>query len=158
MLWHAHGRKPPPELLSALSRRQLIVRAVDNGFAALAEVCVLDHRTPGRAILLLVEPTALDEPESVLEAARRYTPGAVLWVYEPGANKPLRELVEERPVQRQASAPTHGHALRLTGEGPGAVDLEWPDDEEPEMGQILTDEELSMLLDEPRAGGGADVD
>ena len=155
MLWHAKGRRPPAELLGALARRGMTVRAVQSSFAALAELCMLDAASR-QAILLLVEPDSLPEPQDVLEAARRYTPGAVLWVYEQGANKPLRELVEERP-ERPASPPSVGHALRLSGDGPEPVE-DWAEDEEPEVSHLLTDEELAMLLDEPRAGGSADVD
>lgn len=154
MLWHVRGRRPPVELLGALARRGLVVRAVQSSYAALAELC-LAHATSRTAILLLVEPETLAEPQAALEAARRYTPGAVLWVYEAGANKPLRELVEERMIAPPAP-PSAGHALRLSGDGPEATD-DWPDEEQ-EMGNLLTDEELAMLLDEPRAGGNADAD
>ena len=154
MLWHAKGRRPPAELLGALARRGMTVRAVQSSFAALAELCMLDAASR-QAILLLVEPGSLAEPQAVLEAARRYTPGAVLWVYEQGANKPLRELVEERSAS-PTPPPSAGHALRLSGEGPEPIE-DWPE-EEPEVSHLLTDEELAMLLDEPRAGGSADVD
>lgn len=154
VLWHAKGGRPPAELLGALARRGLVVRAVQSSYAALAELCMLDAASR-QAILLLVEPATLTDPQDALEVARRYTPGAVLWVYEQGANKQLRELVEERPA-RPARAPTRGHALRLSGEGPEQTE-DWPEEEQ-EMAHVLTDEELAMLLDEPRAGGSADVD
>jgi hypothetical protein len=169
VLWHARGRTPSAELLGALSRRRCTVRAVQSGFGAIAELCLLERAltTSSRhAVLLLVEPEMLEDRAMVLAAMRRYAPGSLAWIYEPGANNPLRALVEERPEPRRQEGPVvrspGSHALRLAGEGPSLDSTEAPADKDDEqgtgLGHLLSDEELSLLLDEPETRAGGSVD
>lgn len=144
------------------------MRAVQSQFGAMAELCLLERRPSASMsphfVLLLVEPETLEGRSAVLEGMRRYAPGGVTWVYEPGANKPLREYVEEvEPVKPVRSSPRvrPGHELRLAGDGPllDAVE-DHADKADDGLGHLLSDEELAMLLDQPgaRAAGSADGD
>lgn len=86
--------EPSADLPDALAR-VLRVRGLDpvhtrSPHQALAELCLAEH-TGRRAVLILSDAP---DPERVLAAAERFAPGAVVWIYQPGANPPLRPIVQ----------------------------------------------------------------
>ncbi|MCC5822196.1 MAG: hypothetical protein LAT64_13975 [Phycisphaerales bacterium] len=85
---------PSADLPDALAR-VLLARGLDpvhtrSPHNALAEVCLAEH-AGRRAVLILADAP---DPERVLAAAERFAPGAVVWIYQPGANPPLRPIVQ----------------------------------------------------------------
>jgi len=181
VVWRAASAPIPSELLKALERRSIRPRVVTRGLAALAEVCVLRRASeddrPG--LLMLVSPESLPEVWRVIGAVERYGGETRVWMFEPGANPPLRKVVEQ-DVERWKPAPAHergpgpepklavgdsaGPALRLGPSSDEAGPVGVGGDEEMEgredalelpggPGSVLTDEELSMLLEgAPLAG------
>lgn len=89
VLWHAPGAQPPRTLTDALRSRGIQAQAHTSPFAVLAEACVLDRQTgggrrerAGPGVVLLVEPTTLDQPSELVRAVWAYAPRIVCWVYE----------------------------------------------------------------------------
>ena len=139
-----------------------------------------DSKTASGA-LVLVSPERLACPGQVCDAAARYAARSRVWMYEPGSNRGLRAVVQDdvdswlkspgsieakpvvvakAPPPRAEPAPRPlpgiGPKLRLTGDA-GVQDAGQSADqvdkgEEPRPRQVLTSEELEMLLDdgEPR--------
>lgn len=106
--------------------RVLRARSVDpvharSAHAAMAELCVAQH-AGRRAALILADPP---DPARLLAAAERFAPGAVVWIYRPGANPPLRPFVhtaDPRPAEERPTRPegrTNGVNTRHGRRQPG---------------------------------------
>lgn len=164
---HPEGRPPREGLLAALGRHGLDVVVSSSPHLAFAEVCRAGVRGQAvRRVLLLTEPERMVGTDRLALALERYCPGAVCWVYQPGANPPVRGYVlkgavggvvspSPEPV-RLAVEPSKPAPARRAG-SPMLRLIEAPDgppaaSEESEPSRILTGEELTMLL----AEGGKD--
>ncbi len=171
---------PPRPLIQALASKGFSTIHCDDAFEALARLCVcVASREPGkRAVsLVVIDRQRLGEIDDFLEALETYTPSVVPWDYDDSLG--LRPLVIKRDEPAQpatdlapgltpesaqglspgsASPPQLKMTESLTAEDvqhqrPAPSDENRHDDDEPTFSQLLTDEELAMLLgdDEPPA-------
>lgn len=156
IVWRPSGVALPPQpLLQALAARGLRGMHCDNPYDAFARLCSAVRRArsdPHRVSLLLVDRGQLAGVDAVLDALETYTPSVVVWEYdEQHGLQPQRadepQSIDPPPqvqsVPRRAAAPVQP-PLRLSGLGQGDAAV----DNEPTPSQILTDEELAMLLDD----------
>lgn len=79
-------------LEAVLVRRGLSPLVVRSGHLALAELCVAQGAGERAALILC----GVEGSERVLAAVERFAPLAVVWVYDEGANPPLRPVVEKK--------------------------------------------------------------
>lgn len=158
VVWTAAGRPVPPSLAGALGARGVSIVHAGNAHTAMAELC-LAQRAGERAGLILCGPV---DAGRVLDAAERFAPRAVVWVYEEGANPPLRPLVQrarpepEPAPQAPAPGPVAGRngagVLRLVREaGLKASNGRADASEAVTARDVLDDAELEMLLAGERA-------
>jgi hypothetical protein len=176
VIWSDKGEAPPEDLAKALAAKGVTGARCAHAYQAMSELCAGEKQAQSTpAVLLLVEPRRLAGAAALVRAMERYTARAVCWVYEESANPRLRALVES-DVERWAGgggAPAAGEehartrpsapALRLTdtraestepfheGDEGRRTEVDPGDEREgPRVPsrQALTDEELSMLLDE----------
>lgn len=116
VVWAAGPGGVPSALEGVLVKRGLTPVGVRSGYGALAELC-LAERAGVRSALILC---GVGEADRVLAAVERFAPSAVVWVFEAGANPPLRAIVvkkEEKAVPAKAAAPrTNGAAGASRGE------------------------------------------
>ncbi|MEQ8770803.1 MAG: hypothetical protein RIB60_09885 [Phycisphaerales bacterium] len=157
------GKTPDAALLGALDRHGLQARPVSSAHGAMAELCRPANRGSKR-VLLIADEGARAAAERVLRAAKRYAPETACWMYEPGANPPLRAHVEagaaaaeaspeEHPV-RSERAPTGSPMLRLiAADEPMPATNGLGEDEEPTAERVLSTDELTMLLAEDEKKG-----
>lgn len=171
---HPPGSSVPTALGRALSQRSIEVRATDEAFEAMAWLMRWGRSAgEGPAALLVVRGEACVEAQALTQAAERYVPRAVCWVYDPERNEPLRALgagdvarwagpSTRAPAERVPASPGSRAApsLRLAGTDPGAGDrktgseIAHSGDDPASEGEpsglsgrtLLTDEELAMLL------------
>ncbi|MEQ9207807.1 MAG: hypothetical protein RLN78_10605 [Phycisphaerales bacterium] len=137
-MWHPVGVGAPGALVDALISRQLRVETSGSGHEVLAMGCVEQQRG-GAGLIVVLDGRGgeLAEQSRVLEAMERFCPSALVWVYEVGANPPLRGFVEksmaagvavQEPAHKsahksghkqvqKASAETARPRLRLSGTG-----------------------------------------
>ncbi len=133
-MWHPVGVGAPGALVDALISRQLRVETSGSGHEVLAMGCVEQQRG-GAGLIVVLDGRGgeLAEQSRVLEAMERFCPSALVWVYEDGANPPLRGFVEKSKAARvavqepahksvhkqvqNASAETARPKLRLSGTG-----------------------------------------
>lgn len=143
ILWHGADGALPGDLLSSLSRRMGRMTICADGYAALAEVCLVERErrraqalaepAPSPAALVLVEPQRLPSAAEVVETIRTYAPSAIVWMYERSANPRLRAVVDV-DVARWSGGRGPEMATALPRRAP----------------TTLTEDELRMLLsDEP---------
>jgi hypothetical protein len=120
---------------------------------------------------VIVHPESMPEAAALWEARARYAPGARFWLYGPESAPQLRAVVEAdvatwgakpevvvkpypprtEPEARGEARPRGGQPrLKLAGDG-GAQP---PPEGEEERGNLLTPEELQMLLGEDEPGTG----
>jgi len=130
VVWHPAGVGAPDALMMALVSRQLRVETSGSGHEVLAMGCVEQQRG-GAGLIVVLDGRGgeLAEQSRVLEAMERFCPSALVWVYEDGANPPLRGFVEkskaagvavQKPAHKlvqNASAETARPKLRLSGTG-----------------------------------------
>lgn len=137
-----------------LHARGLVPVRAESPHAALAELC-LAQRAGSKAALIVC---GVREVARLVAAVERFAPGAVVWVYEDGANPPLRPLVltlkapapQDTPPARPTTAkkdPRFPALVRENGlkHAPGPVDAvrQGP----PKSARdVLDDDELEMLL------------
>ncbi len=105
----------PSALERVLLSRGLVPVAVGSGHAALAELCVA-QRAGLRSALILC---GVGDADRVLTGVERFTPLAVVWVYEEGANPPLRPVV----VQRAEASPKAGEPAKIAPGRPAYAPL-----------------------------------
>lgn len=130
VVWHPRDRPPRPELVVALTRPGFRMFRCDNSFSAFAHACA--RTGPAAAaedestIMLLVEPTELEDASGFVEALSRYASSSI-WVYESAGSPRLRgatradlerwRVEAEKPAEPKLPAPSDGPRLRLSGEG-----------------------------------------
>lgn len=150
----------PSALEAVLVKRGLTPVRVGSGHGALAELC-LAERAGVRSALILC---GVGEADRVLAGVERFAPSAVVWVFEAGANPPLRALVvrkEEKVERPKVSVPGETGAamgtrngvdplMRLVRENGLKMDRPAADPIRRERAvsarDILDDAELEMLL------------
>lgn len=133
VVWHHAGESSSEALLTALSSRGLRVETSGSGHEVLGIACAQQQRidTGGMGLILVLDMAGLDggleDQDRVLEAMERFCPSGLVWVYEEGANPPLRGFVEkveakgvptERsvdPVRAPATRKVEPPVLRLAG-------------------------------------------
>lgn len=176
VLLRPRGMSAPADLIAALKRRAAGLTECDDPHAAMAELC--RRASPGRdakpthLILTLVEPARILGLDDLRAAIDAYAPGVATWVYDHTANPRLRAAEPRvtstrRPPPRPPARPTDTPSLRLTGsaaiEAKPAQASPAPADPTPSSpprttsaADLLSDEELSMLLSPPRRPAGRD--
>jgi len=155
------GASPDAALLGALDRHGLRARPVASAHGAMAELCRPADRGSKR-VLLIADEGARTPAERVLRASKRYAPETTCWIYQPGANPPLRALVEEEgaavapaePPARPDPVPTGSPMLRLiAADEPMPATNGLGEEEEPTTERVLSTDELTMLLAEDEKKG-----
>jgi hypothetical protein len=101
----------PSALERVLVSRGMEPVRVGSGHGALAELCVAE-RAGSRSALILC---GVGEADRVLGAVERFAPSAVVWVFEAGANPPLRALVVQAVKKEEKAEPARGAAERTNG-------------------------------------------
>jgi len=155
------GRAAP--LLDNLSRRGVEQTIVESDLWAMAYACLHGAGT----LLVLSEPGTLRGAAQVALALRKYSPAVVVYAYEPGSTKLLREVTDQDLVDwgapgrapepaRHAPPPAQGRPmLRLRDDGgarpigpslPITEHVAGPSDGPPQAADVLSAEELAMLL------------
>lgn len=112
VVWTSAGTTVPTDLADVLERRGLHPVHAPSPHLALAEIC-RSERAKVRSALILV---GIEDPARVLAAVERFAPSAVVWLFAPGANPPLRPVVSslrpEIPAKaRDQVAPAHAENL-----------------------------------------------
>jgi hypothetical protein len=150
VMWHAPDASLRPELLAALQRPGFVVQACTDPYSAVAHVIqstsreVMESQSPvDLVVLVLVEPKQLRELHAALAVVQRCVPQAVLWMFDSLATPQLRAVRAEDLAMWGAGVaaerPTPERGFGASGSGAA------------QPGKLLTDEELSMLLDaEPK--------
>lgn len=143
------GTEEPAALTGAMRRGGVELNYYRSVYAALG--AALSAGPAVGVVLLFVEPArfANDQPRRLVRAARRHVAGLGCWRYDPEASPRLAVFgPEETPVV--VPRPTPPPRLRLAGVH---EDLETAPPEEPtEPSELLTQEEIAMLLDDPAGG------
>ena len=177
VLLRPRGVAAPADLLAALRRRAAGLTECDDPHAAMAELC----RRVGRdreassthLILTLVEPARIAGLDDLRASIDAYAPGVATWVYDHTANPRLRAAEPRAKARAHVTArpparPTEAPNLRLAGSGsieakPSANSEEPAEAPTPSTpprttsaADLLSDEELSMLLSAPRRPAGRD--
>ncbi|TVQ61079.1 MAG: hypothetical protein EA378_09510 [Phycisphaerales bacterium] len=182
---HPPGEGVPEALGRALSMRSIEVTPTPEAYEAMGRLTAWGRAAPeGPTALLVVRGEACIEAGELVEAAARYAPHTVCWVYEPGASEPLRAITPPEAARwgeprkpgaatppTAARPPREAASLRLAGTAPEATSPGKTGSEttlirddstfEGEPGDLsgrtlLTDEELAMLLadDDEGLSGG----
>lgn len=157
VLWVPAGQTAPRELIASLERRRLGWTLAHDGYAAMAEMLLrIGEGGPKSAVLVLVNPTKLDLSGLIADALVRYAGPIALWRFDPAAHPVLAaaqrhelatvfvrtESIEPRPIAR----PKPSAAPKPTAEPSRKSEADEQD--EPTTASLLSDEELSMLLDD----------
>lgn len=121
VVWTAPGAAVPADLGRVLRARGLSPKHAESGFTAFAEVCVAERSGDAdeRGVRSLLILAGVEDEHRVLAGLERFAPSARVWVFEPGANPPLRANVVS-PVSVRAGKPDQTHP-ELTGEDLEAV-------------------------------------
>ncbi len=150
VIWHRAGAKAPAALVRALSSRGLRVETSGSAHEVLAIGCAQQQRADGGVIVVLDGGgSELDEQSRVLGAMERFCPLARVWVYEEGANPPLRGFVDmDKDVaepkaaaevqQRVETQKSERPSLRISGRNGSGSALKASD--------VLDKDELAALL------------
>lgn len=130
-MWHRSGVEASGSLLSALASRGLRVETSGSGHEVLAIGC--REQQKGRGLIVVLDGggyggVGLDQQDRVIEGMERFCPSGLVWVYEEGANPPLRgfvgtggrlRAVAPAPVAAErkgnTNGPIDGPVLRLSG-------------------------------------------
>ena len=161
-MWHPVGVGAPGALVDALISRQLRVETSGWGHEVLAMGCVEQQRG-GAGLIVVIDGCGgeLAEQSRVLEAMERFCPSALVWVYEDGANPPLRGFVEKSKaasvaVQEPAAKlsvenarPETRPTLRLSGTGENGTN---GSGQVMNASDVLDGDELSALLGKDDVG------
>lgn len=181
VVWHAPGVEPPADLMAPLRKRHMSIEFRTGPFAAFAELCAIDRASRAdassdhaghRVALVLVQPSALEEPAAVVRAMELYLPRAICWRYEPSAKVQLKSVTSAalepaaspKPRVEVVIPPAHQRAappgavrhpgparppLRLAGEG---VLPPRPEEAEPlAVAQVREDPAAAPPRDAPAA-------
>jgi hypothetical protein len=148
------GCDVPSDLLDGLRSRQVRVRQKSDAPAVMADLAMGPSR-----ILIIVEPAAVRDADTLVAAVRRYHPGVTVWQYamqldpplQPWPGKPAAVFTRDEAPPLRSDPPT-------PQDSPAAVFADYADDEQnledidqPES-PLLTEEELAMLLGDDEEG------
>lgn len=169
VVWHQEATALRPELLAALKRPGFSLQTVDHAFDAGAMVLAAQAaapRGPDQAplvVLVLVEPLRLDGAFELAQVLMRFAPSVVLWQFDSGdASHQLRRVRSADMELWNQAQPTEAvlPEIKVTDAFKSTQAEELPVMAVPEpkpvegTRHVLSDEELSMLLDaEPRETG-----
>ena len=159
VVWHRAGvgAAASEALLTALSSRGLRVETSGSGHEVLGIACAQQQRIDagGMGLILVLdgagESDGLEDQDRVLEAMERFCPSGLVWVYEEGANPPLRGVVEKgkatrpvvEPMRRPAIQCAEPPVLRLAGQDEG----DQGSTKKPlQTSDVLDQDELAALL------------
>lgn len=95
VVWSPPGEGTPAALSRVLEKRGLGLVPTDSPCRALAELCLAERG--GDRVALIV--TGDLEAGRMRQAVERFAPKAVVWVFQPCANPPLRPIVVERKTR-----------------------------------------------------------
>ncbi len=130
VIWHRAGAKAPAALVRALSSRGLRVETSGSAHEVLAIGCAQQQRADGGrvggvgggGVIVVLDGggSELDQQSRVLSALERFCPLARVWVYEEGANPPLRGFVDSSKdaAEPKAAAEVQERAERQRSERP----------------------------------------
>lgn len=170
----------PEELLASLSERRVVIEAHADPFSAIAAV-LRRGRTGSPLVLLVVDPARVARADEMVRTVERFVPHVVCWRYDAGKSPALRGYVPPPPApsatietfvsRARAGGPPK---LRLAGHEPGGeavreapMNTAGAGDVRPEPaakdaageaapasagGELLSSEELSMLLSDDWSG------
>lgn len=160
VVWHAPDAPPTPELTSLLAQRGLTLETCSDAYAAAARLCRAHRATRAlrRAadnapfattppnlpslVLLLVEPSRLTSRDALARVLELHAPRTICWVYEQAAGPSLRTVPLASPVPATTLVPT----ITVARREPPPLALTTAPQVPINTPNILTDEELSMLL------------
>lgn len=101
VLFHAPGVQVPSELLNSLARRIGRISSCTDAYTAMAEVCASERDRASSTdaagpatVLILVEPRTLRDAAELTAQLRIFSPAAVCWKFERGANPVLSAVVD----------------------------------------------------------------
>jgi len=123
-VWHRCGVESSAALLKALASRGLGgLRGVEtsgSGHEVLAMGCREQQKGAGGLVVVLDGGgQGLDQQDRVVEGIERFCPSALVWVYEEGANPPLRGFVGTGGTVRAAiQAVSESESGSKSGSGP----------------------------------------
>ena len=170
----------PDDLLRSLRKHDVTIDRRPGVFDAIAAMITHEKLRKRREAkegmaMVVVDPDRVPRAEELVGASERYAPSVVCWRYDSHTKLKLHAYQVEQPRAVEPAGPAHGGSswgvggspqLRLAGEGefePGSeADLE--ESEASRYGsvvgadatQLLTEDELSMLLgDEPFDGSAS---
>ena len=153
MVWTEPGGAIPPELSRVLAARGLPPAHADSPHAALSELCLAERA--GVRVALIVSDVS--DTARLIAAAERFAPSAVVWIFQPGANPPLRPFVlpdePDRPA-RAPAAPSRAAGKPRPGVEPKPQPAESPADRTPRNGStppIRLVRENGLKPDSPQA-------
>lgn len=144
-------------LLESLNKRGADPIGVESELWAMAHACKLGSGT----LLVLCEPMRLSGAAHVVLALRKYSPGVVVYAFEPGTAQMLRPVVDQdlvdwgapgkplaEPVRAAPPRVNGKPMLRLTGdEEPRPIGPSLPITEHvASASDVLSADELAMLL------------
>lgn len=119
VVWHRGSAIGRP-LRNALESRGIVVETSRSGHEVLAMGCAAQQRIEnhtdggGRGLIVVLDGGGADlmDQDRVLEAMERFSPSVLVWVYEEGANPPMRGLVGKGGrVGASSARPTLGSAV-----------------------------------------------
>ncbi len=150
LIWLPAGYEAPLELLDGLRMRQVTVRQAHDAPTVMAELVTDEYQ-----LIILIKPRSLRRAGNLIAAARCYWPKLTIWQYDPDTQPALRAW------DPQTSAPDHDPApvpldapIDSVPEPEPAPDVlledtpQDPPPADPLTPTVLSEEELSMLLDE----------
>ncbi|MHB1156308.1 MAG: hypothetical protein ACYC26_05650 [Phycisphaerales bacterium] len=148
LLWVSAGCDVPLELLDGLRRRDVAVRQVHDAPSVMAALA-----TEGAKVLVLVEPAMLRDVERLVKAVRGYH-DASIWRYERGAMPALTPWMPVKSEGENDKSEVESGKSEVrndtsdfplpTSDLPDAPNPET----EPDDGSLLTQAELTMLLND----------
>jgi hypothetical protein len=151
VMWHAPDVVLRPELIAALQRPGFAVQRCADPYSAVAAVLTSSRAVAAGSgdlvVLVLVEPKHLKELAAAITAVQRAAPQIVMWMFEGQASPQLR-AVRSEDIEGWLAA-SAGDSGGMGGVGSSQASRPFPPDVA--TGKLLTDEELSLLLDaEPK--------
>ncbi|MDQ7012932.1 MAG: hypothetical protein Q9O74_03430 [Planctomycetota bacterium] len=125
VVWQQPDGQPSRALADALDRQGIKSEAAGNPFEAFAKLLAARSRGVKGRVLVLVEPGALPDQESLRRAVERFDPDARCWAYEAAKNPKLTPLPHPLPPAEETPEvvvrPLHTDDRHMDGSMPRAV-------------------------------------